>query len=158
MSLRAPAAVLGATLLLPPLATPSPLGSSLPPGLPGVAAWETIAGEVETDGTLVTYVLYVNPARQGLYQLTRYRVHQGRPARGPSYPSLETAVWNARPGSRDRLLCFERTDDGTSMDWRSLLPDSDEYQSALYGALLVYSLHGAALRARSLFGLGPLRP
>jgi hypothetical protein len=69
----------------------------------------------------------------------------------------EKLIWNARPGAREPLFCYERAARREwrtlwlrRWAWRRLAPGTAEYRSAMFTALRVYSLHRARL------GLPPL--
>jgi hypothetical protein len=152
-----------AGLLLLTLLATAPAGAQglsgrLPEGAPPaetLAAWERADGRTEEGDWAVVYELYVNPQRPGLYEVTRFRVD--RLERGPDgetrrVPETEKLVWNAHPGTRDPLVCYERTGRQgwrtlglPRWMWRRLAPGTPEYRSAMFTALRVYVLHRARL-------------
>jgi len=109
---------------------------------------------------VVVYELYVNPLRPGLYEVTRFRVDQLEGPAGASARRVkanEKLLWNARPGTRDPLVCYERVPHRgwrtlwlRRWTWRRLPPNTAEYRSAMFTAIRVYGLHRARL------GLPPL--
>jgi hypothetical protein len=141
------------------------LSRSLPREAPPeetLAAWERADGEAPDGDRVVVYALYVNPLRPGLYELTRFRVDrlEARPgARTRRVKDTEKLLWNARPGTREPLICYERAARRSwrtlwlrRWTWRRLAPGTAEYRSAMFTALRVYGLHRARL------GLPPLGP
>jgi hypothetical protein len=144
--------------LAPACASSAGLTRSLPRAVPAaetVAGWEGVAGEVEDAEQVIVYELYVNPARPGLYEITRFRLdrREGTPeARQRRIGRTETLVWNARPGTREPLACYERVSRRgwrtlwvRKWTWRRLVPGTPEYQAAMFTALRVYGLHRARL-------------
>jgi len=139
------------------------LSRKLPPETPSaetLAAWERADGEAEDGPQVVVYSLLVNPRRPGLYEITRFRVDrfEARPgARPRRVKDSEKLIWNARPGTREPLVCWERVAHRgwrtlwlRRWRWRRLAPGSAEYRAAMFTALRVYGLHRARL------GLPPL--
>jgi hypothetical protein len=152
-------------LLAPGSVTGPGLSRSLPREAPPektLAAWERADGEAQDGDRVVVYALYVNPLRPGLYELTRFRVDrlEARPgARTRRVKDTEKLLWNARPGTREPLICYERAARRNwrtlwlrRWTWRRLAPGTAEYRSAMFTALRVYGLHRARL------GLPPLGP
>ena len=125
-----------------------------------LAAWERADGEAEDGEQAVVYSLFVNPLRPGLYEVTRFRVDRLEArdgARARRVKDTEKLIWNARPGTREPLVCYEkaahrgwRTLGLRRWAWRRLAPGTAEYRSAMFTALRVYGLHRARL------GLPPL--
>ncbi|HVD76919.1 MAG TPA: hypothetical protein VNH43_04885 [Vicinamibacteria bacterium] len=139
------------------------LARTLPPDIPTaetLVAWERADGEAEDGEHVVVYALFVNPLRPGLYEVTRFRVDriEGRPgAPARRVKGTEKLIWNARPGTREPLVCYERAAHRgwrtlwlRRWAWRRLAPGSAEYREAMFTALRVYGLHRARL------GLPPL--
>ncbi len=153
----------GAGLLLLVALTPACVPStaltrSLPRAVPGaetLAGWESAAGEMEDAGQVVVYELYVNPLRPGLYEITRFRLDEvegAADARKRRVSPTETLLWNARPGTREPLVGYERASRPgwrtlwlRRSTWRRLVPGTPEYQAAMFTALRVYGLHRARL-------------
>lgn len=116
-----------------------------------LSAWQKITGEVETATEDVSYALYVNPARKGLYEVTRYRVTRhstGRDGRPRNVSESEKFLWNAHPGTGERLRCFELLPDGS---WVQMKTGSSEYRSEMMTAIRVYGLHRRASAAGDLY-------
>jgi hypothetical protein len=135
-----------------------PLTGTLPDGPPSavtLAGWERADGQAEEADWAVVYSLYVNPLRPGLYEVTRFRVDrlQRRPgAAARRRAETEKLLWNARPGTREPLVCYERAPQRgwrtlwlRRWSWRRLTPGTSEYQGAMFTALRVYGLHRARL-------------
>ena len=92
-----------------------------------MTGWEKADGRAEVGEWSVVYALYVNPVRRGLYEVTRFRVAR----------ETEKLLWNARPGSREPLVCYEwsgrrswRTLWIRRWTWRRLLPGTEQYRAA----------------------------
>lgn len=139
------------------------LARTLPRGVPAgetLAGWERWGGEAREPDAVVVYALYVNPLRPGLYEVTRFRVDrfERRPGgKTRRVKDTEKLLWNARPGTREPLLCYERAGRRSwrtlwlpRWTWRQIAPGTTEYQTAMFTAIRVYSLHRARL------GLPPL--
>jgi hypothetical protein len=138
-------------------ATTGGLSHHLPRGTPPagtLAGWERADGEAQEGDQRILYQLYVNPQRPGLYEVTRFRVdrvaQQGDRTR--RVETTEKLVWNARPGTRAPLVCYERVGRRSwrtlwfrRWSWRQLVPDTDEYRAAMFTAIRVYNLHRARL-------------
>jgi hypothetical protein len=134
-------------------ASPAPALSSDYPAEGPVAAtmvnWPRVRGEIETSALLVHYELLTDPARPGLYAVTRYRLTRkagGRANDGDGERTeSEKLIWNASPGSGAPLRCFAREDDGR---WSTLAHDSREFKQEMGNAIAVYMLHRQALLER----------
>lgn len=137
------------------LALGGPLGAAglfatrLPPGVPDGDAlgWEKITGDVETETERVTYAFYVNPAREAIYELTRYRMTRFtlRFGHRTAETESEKLIWHAHPGTGQVPLCFALGKDGA---WRALLPPTPEYRSEMGTTMQVYSLHRKTIEKR----------
>ena len=111
------------------------------PGGAVLGSWQKIAGDVETASEHVSYELYVNPKREALYEVTRYRVTRhptGGDGRRQSVSESEKFLWNAHPGTGELLRCFELLSDGS---WVQMKTGSPEYRSEMGTAIRVYGLH-----------------
>ncbi|PYQ11397.1 MAG: hypothetical protein DMF80_21815 [Acidobacteria bacterium] len=139
-------------------ATPGGLAKALPSGIPAartLAGWEHASGEVRDGDSSVVYALYVNPIRPGLYEVTRFRVDRPESragGRAKRVKDTEKLLWNARPGTREPLVCYERTGRRSwrtlwlrRWSWRRLAPGTAEYRAAMFTAIRVYNLHRARL-------------
>jgi hypothetical protein len=145
-------------LLASACAAPAALSRSVPRDTPAaatLATWERAAGEAEDGEHVFVYELYVNPARPGLYEVTRFRVDRlagSAPERKRRPVDTEKLLWNARPGAREPLVCYERVEHRSwrtlwlrRSTWRRLSPGTAEYRAAMFTALRVYGLHRARL-------------
>lgn len=125
--------------------------SQLPSGVPTAEAlgrWPKITGDVDTPSARVSYLFYVNPLRQALYEVTRYRVTRlSRDAAGNPQQHRETEklLWNAHPGTGELLRCYELREPG---GWVQLEKGTPEYRAEMITAIQVYGLHRAATQAR----------
>ena len=144
-----PLTLIGLLLLAAPNTSAQEVGdhfaADLPPGIGDVSRWETVAGEFETKDVRGSYIFYVNPTRQALYQLMRYRVHLLAPhsqlerQRGSS----ERVAFVERPGSREPLLCWQlETPNGVSV-WSPLRPGTAEYKMEMGVLMQVLAIHRA---------------
>src|SRR5207245_5588598 len=134
-------------------ATPGGLAGTLPSNVPAPqtrAGWERVSGEVRDGDAAVVYELYVNPIRPGLYELTRFRVDrleaQGG-GRARRVKDNEKLLWNARPGTNEPLICYERTGRRSwrtlwlrRWSWRRLGPDTAESRAATFTAIRLHNL------------------
>jgi hypothetical protein len=130
------------------------LSDSFPRGVPSPtsAGWQSIAGGGDTDGELIAYELHVNLLRPGLYEITRFRTAP-RVAPSASKPSPEILVWNAHPGQRKPLLCFERVSRrawwalwlAKRWHWRPVPAGGERYRLEMYRAIQIYMLHRQSL-------------
>src|SRR5713101_166647 len=117
------AGLLFVALLVPASGMAEELSRTLPretPTAETLAGWERADGEAEDGERVVVYALFVNPLRPGLYEVTRFRVDriEGRPgARIRRMKDTEKLIWNARPGAREPLVCYERA---ARREWRTL--------------------------------------
>jgi hypothetical protein len=135
-------------LALALLAGAAAAGSGFTTELPGaigdISSWEQITGDVTTRQVAARYVLYVNPARQGLYQVIRYRIVPSVGSDGPQWrrSRYEKLVFNERPG-RAHLRCFERIDDLASRapHWRELSHGTDDYRWEMHLVMQLMQLH-----------------
>jgi hypothetical protein len=124
------------------------LSASIPLAGPTGAAlgsWEKITGDVETADEHVSYVLYVNPARAALYEVTRYQVTRHSTdgdGRRRDVSETEKFLWNAHPGTGELLRCFELLPGGS---WVQMKTGSAEYRSEMATAIRVYGLHREAV-------------
>ena len=132
-------ALLAALVPLPSLSTTTP--TEVPSG-EAVAGWERLGGEAKrANGERIAYELLVDPKRLGLYTITRYRVRLA----GSERPQNEILIWNARPGTREPVRCFEHvTESGAAASrshWQPVVHATEPYRIAMYRAMEVYVLH-----------------
>ncbi|HXB56868.1 MAG TPA: hypothetical protein VN461_19050 [Vicinamibacteria bacterium] len=125
--------------------------SPAPAGVDNVSEWEVVEGKFENTHAAGAYRFYVNPGRQALYQLMRYRVAFRAPLTEEERQnrSTEKLVWNGHPGERVPLLCWERVvaTGGAPAYWRELSPGSTEYIWEMRVLIQVLSLHQTARKA-----------
>ncbi len=127
----------------------------LPGDLPDVSGWERITGDVETERLEATYLLYVNPQLQALYQVMRYRVRLLSPTTDAErqYRSSEKLIWNEKPG-RVLVRCFELVSapggaaPGTLPTWREISHGTTEYDTEMRMGMELLGLHRRALHER----------
>ncbi len=119
----------------------------LPAVIGDVSGWETIVGDFETDAARGSYLFYVNPRRQAVYQLMRYRVELLDAGSARQRGSAERVVFVRRPGSREPLLCWRHEPPGTVPEWRQLQAGSDEYKLEMATLMQVLAVHRAIRRA-----------
>jgi hypothetical protein len=139
---------LAAFLPFTPPMDPERLTEGFPQGLPSeetLARWEQIWGEGGSDELKVVYRFYIDPARPALYRITQYRVTRSQADSAP-VSDTEKLIWNAEPGSRAPLQCFERVrTPGQAWQWRRLEPDSHRYRIEMSTAMAIYRLHRSRL-------------
>jgi hypothetical protein len=123
-----------------------PFAPVLPRGVVDVTGWEIVRGEFETTRARGAYRFYVNPRRQAIYQLMRYRIHLLVPASDleRARSSAERVVFVRQPGSRQPLLCWEREPPGVVPAWREVPPGTDEYRLEMAMVMRVLEVHRAA--------------
>jgi hypothetical protein len=118
----------------------------LPADVEDVSGWQVVSGDFETKVARGAYRFYVNPRRNALYQLMRYRVQLLEPAtdlerrRGSS----ERVAFVPRPGVAEPMLCWQREPPGTHPVWRPVPPGTDEYRLEMALIIQVLSVHRAA--------------
>jgi hypothetical protein len=111
------------------------------PSVAVLGSWQKITGKVDTGTEDVSYELYVNPKREALYEVTRYRVTHhstGDDGRRQSVSESEKFLWNSHPGTGELLRCFELLSDGS---WVQMKTGSPEYRNEMGTATYVYGLH-----------------
>jgi hypothetical protein len=121
----------------------------LPEGFPDVSTWELVAGGADNARVTASYKFYVNPLRQGLYQVMRYRVSFPHPADEGQrrYSVAEKAVWNEMPGHGVPLRCFELLTEPLPRlpHWQELAPRSMEYDREMAVVIQLLFLHRGVL-------------
>ncbi len=121
----------------------------LPEGFPDVSAWELVTGGADNERVTASYKFYVNPLRQGLYQVMRYRVRFPNPAGDGQrlYSVAEKAIWNELPGQGAPLRCFELVTEPLPRlpHWRELAPRTREYDHEMAVVIQLLFLHRDAL-------------
>jgi len=142
-------AAIAAALLLagtPAFAAGAEFAASLPDGVVDVAGWEQVSGEFDGPGFRGGYRFYVNPQRQGLYQVMRYRTSTRRGTADDL--DAERVAFVRRPGTREAMLCWQRQPAGVQPQWRLLEPGSSEYVGEMGTLMRVIGAHRAATLAR----------
>ena len=141
--------VVGFLLLGPALASSQDVATFavvLPEGVADVGGWEIVSGEFETTTARGAYRFHVNPRRQALYQVMRYRVELLTPStslqRGRGLG--ERLAFVRRPGTAEPLKCWERKPAGTVPPWRELEAGTDEYKLEMALLMQVLAVHRAA--------------
>ena len=115
----------------------------LPAAVGDVSSWETITGRFETTRARGSYLFYVNPRRQGIYQLMRYRVELlgATDPRSGGHTFSERVAFVRNPGTREPLLCWRLQPGGSGLFWHSLTPGSEEYQHEMATLMQVLAVH-----------------
>lgn len=123
----------------------------LPSGIVDVSGWETITGEFETAQARGSYLFYVNPRRQAIYQLMRYRVEflDPRDALTRQRGSSERVAYVRSPGSREPMLCWQLESVGAGEAWRSVAPGTDEYKLEMATIMQVLAVHRTVRHSRA---------
>ena len=124
---------------------PEAFAPSLPDGVGDVSRWKLVTGDFETPKLRGEYRFYVNPARNAMYQLMRYRVDllaattAGERRRG----GAERVAFVRRPGVREPMAFWEKGVAGTP-PWREILAGTDEYRMEVGVLMGVLGVHRAA--------------
>ena len=141
--MRLPACVVLVVLAMPALAS-GPLSVDVPSGVPDGKrlGWEQVTGAVDTATESLVYTFYVNPARQAIYEVARYRFV--KVAGATRTPYTEKLVWNQYPSGGRGPQCYA-LEGGT---WRTLERGSEEYRSEMGMMMHVYGVHRQVVAAR----------
>lgn len=133
-------AVVLALLTVP--AAAGALGDSVPPGVPDARSlgWQQITGDILTAVDGARYEFFVNPKRQAIYEVVRYRFSR------KGHAEAEKLVWNRHPSFGQGPSCYSQDTDGS---WRRLRPGSPEYRDEMITAMRVYTMHRQAVLGRS---------
>lgn len=136
--------VLLAVVLSAPVRANEALSVGWPAGVPDSTrlGWETVTGEVDTPTESIRYAFYVNPARQAIYELARYRVVKVDGA--TRTPATEKLVWNQYPSGGRGPQCYTLE----AGAWRVLDRSSEEYRSEMGTTMHVYGVHREVLAQR----------
>ncbi len=122
---------------------------TLPDGVGDVSRWEIVTGDFESGRMRGAYRFYVNPSRQAMYQLMRYRVELLGQAGGEERrDSAERVAFVRHPGTREPTLLWARGAAGVEPAWRPIRPDTDEYRIELGVLMEVLAVHRAARAAQ----------
>ena len=130
---------------------PPTFAAVLPVGVADIGGWEIVSGEFETAGARGAYRFHVNPRRQAIYQVMRYRVELLNPSsslqrrRGSS----ERLAFVRTPGAREPMRCWDREPAGTIPAWRELVAGTDEYQMEMSLLMQVLAVHRSARAAET---------
>lgn len=116
---------------------------TLPDSVGDVSGWELVSGSFETPGFRGDYRFYVNPERQALYQLMRFRTATAGGSGAPL--DAEKVAFVPRPSMREPMLCWRRQPPGRVPQWRLLEPGSDEYVAEMTTLIRVIAIHRAAV-------------
>jgi hypothetical protein len=117
----------------------------LPRDVVDVSGWRIVSGDFETKAARGAYRFYVNPRKQAIYQLMRYRIQLLEPEtdlqrrRGSS----ERVAFVRLPGSPERMRCWEREPPGSVLPWREVPADTDEYRLEMAMIMQVLAVHRA---------------
>jgi hypothetical protein len=115
-----------------------------------VSRWEIITGDFEARRMRGAYRFYVNPSRQAMYQLMRYRVELlGRGGEETRGGSAERVAFVRRPGTREPMLLWARSAGGAEPAWRPIGPDTDEYRVEIGVLMRVLAVHRAVRAAQA---------
>lgn len=114
---------------------------ALPRGVADVSRWEVVTGDFDTSLMRGSYRFYVNPARQAMYQLMRYRVELLDRAGDGGRGSAERVAFVRHPGAREPMLIWVRQAPG---EWRALVADTEEYKIEIGVVIGVLAIHRAA--------------
>jgi len=133
--------LLGAGAAAEDFATPPP------DAVADVSRWELVSGAFSNPDVEGTYRFYVNPERNALYQLMRYRIRFRTPSteRERRYHTTEKLVWNAQPAERLPLRCYEHAPGATGGQdgWREMRHGDREYDDEMAVLVMVLGLHRA---------------
>ncbi len=126
--------------------TPDPgFAPTLPAAVGDVSGWEIVSGDFETARMRGSYCFYVNPARQAMYQLMRYRVELLRQAKAEARrSSVERVAFVEHPGQPEPILIWVRDPTGAGPAWRPLAADTDEYRIEVRVLMGLLAVHRAA--------------
>jgi hypothetical protein len=123
---------------------------TLPHGVGDVSRWEIITGDFEAQRMRGAYRFYVNPSRQAMYQLMRYRVELlGRGGEETRGGSAERVAFVRRPATREPMLLWARSAAGVEPAWRPIGPDTDEYRVEIGVLMRVVAVHRAVRAAQA---------
>ena len=115
---------------------------TMPEGVADVSGWELVSGNFDTPGFRGDYHFYVNPQRQALYQVMRYRTATSGGTGDPL--GAERVAFVGRPGVHEPMLCWERQPAGATLRWRVLAPGTPEYLAEMSTLMRVIAMHRTA--------------
>ena len=136
-------------LLLVVTGSPGQAGSGafsheLPAAIGDISGWQLITGEFENDAATGSYRFYVNPRRQAIYQVMRYRVELRGGDSAREHGSAERVAFVRQPGSRTPMLCWLLEPGLSGVAWRQLQPGTDEYKMEMATLMQVLAIHRSA--------------
>ncbi len=118
---------------------------TLPATVGDVSRWEVVTGDFETARMRGSYRFYVNPARQAMYQLMRYRVELlGEPGEEHRRSAGERVAFAQHPGLPEPMLMWARDATGAGPEWRPIAAESDEYKIEIGVIMRLLAVHRAA--------------
>jgi len=122
---------------------PVTFAAVLPHGVADVSGWEIVSGQFETLAARGAYRFHVNPRRQAIYQVMRYRVELLDPSASPQHRrgSVERLAFVRRPGTAEPMMCWELEPAGTVPPWRRLVAGTDEYRLEMALLMQVLAVH-----------------
>jgi hypothetical protein len=123
----------------------------LPGAVVDVRGWQIVSGDFETRAARGVYRFYVNPRKQAIYQLMRYRVQLLDPETDlqRQRTSSERVAFIRQPGAPEPMLCWERESPGVVPRWRPVPAGTDEYQLEMAMIIQVLAVHRAARAAQT---------
>jgi hypothetical protein len=114
----------------------------LPEAVVDVSGWETVSGEFETATARGSYLFYVNPRLQAIYQVMRYRVELLSPPAGlPSRRPGERLAYIRKPGAAEPMRCWRRNPDPSVVAWTELTAGTAEYKLEMSVLMQVLAVH-----------------
>jgi hypothetical protein len=119
--------------------------STLPAAVGDVSGWELVTGDFETASMRGSYRFYVNPLRQAMYQLLRYRVELlGEPGDVASRLPGERVAFVEHPGTHERMRIWAREATLDGAEWRPVVAEAHEYKVEIGVLMGVLAIHRAA--------------
>jgi hypothetical protein len=125
-----------------PVCPEAPFTVPLPEGMPSLAAWERVAGDIVVGDPAmrVQYEFYVNPERPALYELIRYRVSRADGAITDEHPGFEKLQWQAGTNDFRRFEC-DPAPGRAGCRWRRMRQGTDEFAREVPVILWLYGVH-----------------
>ena len=131
-----------------PVAEPAHFAKGVPAGVPSVAGWERISGELELADPHVSvqYEFYVNPERLAAYEVVRYRItERSSVVASRRYAATEKLQWDRDGRDVRRWECMPAA--GRGCDWREMARDTKEYIREVPVLLWLYGQHQRKMAA-----------
>jgi hypothetical protein len=155
---RASKALVTAVLALTatPLAV-AQFSKKVPESVPSVEGWERIAGDLELDNPRVAiqYEFYVNPERQAIYEVVRYRVTDLSPlGEGGKRPAAtEKLQWDLDGRDVRRFECVANAPGrGAGCTWQEMEKGGADYIREVPLLLQLYAAHNWLSKRRAAAG------